>query len=440
MKALKQKEDKMDKLNIIYLALKDIKPYVKNARVHDSKHVQQIASSINAFNFTNPILVDENNEILAGHGRWLAAQNLGLEIVPCIVISYLTQPQKRAYRIADNKLTINGSWDENLLGLELKDLSELDLDFSLDVTGFSLPEIDLKIQNLDEGETDPLDEIPEIQEDEIVSKPGDLWQLGNHIIYCGDSLNPESFSLLMGKDRARMIFTDAPYNVKITGHVCGNGKVQHKEFAMASGEMTRQEFTQFLKTAFTNLKNYSVDGSLHYLCMDWRHIIEITTACDEVYTEMKNLCVWNKASGGMGALYRSKHELVFVYKNGTASHINNVELGKHGRYRTNVWDYAGVNSFGENHDDLKMHPTVKPVAMIVDAIMDVTNMKDIVLDAFLGSGSTLIACEKSNRVCRGIELEPKYIDVTIKRWQTMTGKQAMNIKSGETYQEVKDAK
>ena len=195
----------MDKLNITYLALKDIKPYAKNARVHDSKHVQQIASSINTFNFTNPILVDENNEILAGHGRWLAAQNLGLETVPCIVISYLTQSQKRAYRIADNKLTINGSWDENLLGLELKDLSELDLDFSLDVTGFSLPEIDFKIQNLDEGETDPLDEIPEIQEDEIVSKPGDLWQLGNHIIYCGDSLNPESFSLLMGKDRARMI-------------------------------------------------------------------------------------------------------------------------------------------------------------------------------------------------------------------------------------------
>lgn len=430
----------MDKLNIIYISPKDIKPYIKNARVHDDNHVEQIVSSIKTFSFTNPILIDENNEILAGHGRWMAAQHLHMETIPCVQISYLTDPQKKAYRIADNKLTINGSWDENLLGLELKDLSELDLDFSLDVTGFSLPEIDLKIQGLDEENIDPLDKIPEIEEVDIVSKLGDLWQLGNHIIYCGDSLNPESFSTLMGESRARMIFTDAPYNVKITGHVCGNGKVQHDEFAMASGEMTREQFTQFLKKAFTNLRDYSVDGSMHYLCMDWRHIIDITTACEEVYTEMKNLCVWNKASGGMGSLYRSKHELVFVYKNGVSPHINNVELGKHGRYRTNVWDYAGVNSFGENHDDLKLHPTVKPVAMIVDAIMDVTNIKDIVLDAFLGSGSTLIACEKSNRICRGIELEPKYIDVTIKRWQAMTKKQAINIKLGKTYQELSEVK
>jgi len=426
----------MDKLSIQYIPIKNIKPYENNARVHDEKHVLQIVSSIKTFDFTNPILIDENNEILAGHGRWLAATNLNLETVPCVRISYLTDSQKRAYRIADNKLTINGAWDENLLGLELKDLSALNLDFNLNVTGFELPEIDLMIQNLDKTEEDPLDEIPEVEDKDIVSQPGDLWQLDNHIIYCGDSLKSESYELLMGDKRARMIFTDAPYNVKIDGHVCGAGKVHHDEFAMASGEMSREEFTQFLKTAFTNIRNYSVDGSIHYLCMDWRHIIEITTACDDVYTEMKNLCVWNKASGGMGSLYRSKHELVFVYKNGIASHINNVELGKHGRYRTNVWDYAGVNSFGEERDKLKLHPTVKPVQMIIDAVMDTSNRGDIVLDAFLGSGSTLIACEKSGRICRGIELEPKYIDVTIKRWQTMTGKDAVNITTGKTYNEL----
>lgn len=233
-----------------------------------------------------------------------------------------------------------------------------------------------------------------------------------------------------------MIFTDPPYNVKITGHVCGSGKIQHDEFAMASGEMSKKEFTLFLYTVFTNLKNYSIDGSLHYLCMDWRHIVEITSACETIYTEMKNLCVWNKDNGGMGSLYRSKHELVFVYKNGEAPHNNNVELGKHGRYRTNVWDYPSVNSFGKHKEDLQLHPTVKPVEMIADAIMDVTHRGDIILDAFLGSGSTLIACEKTGRICRGIELEPKYVDVTIKRWQAMTGKEAINVQEGKTYTEI----
>lgn len=493
-------------LNLTYKSIQDIKPYKNNARIHDEKHISQIISSINTFNFTNPILIDENNEILAGHGRWLAAKNLNIENIPCIILDYLTEPQKKAYRITDNKLTINGSWDENLLGLELKDLSELDLDFKLDVMGFTLPEIDLKIQNFANGvnsdninkniSEDPIDKFDSnIKETEIISKKGDIWQLGKHIIYCGDSLKQESFDIVMSlicdnknkntineeKDKntnidesgvdnntsnnvntnikdnnsniyavnnsngktikARMIFTDPPYNVKITGHVCGSGKIKHDEFAMASGEMKQDEFIDFLRTIFINLKNYSVDGSLHYLCMDWRHIMEIMTASKDVYTEFKNLCVWNKNSGGMGSLYRSKHELVFVYKNGTASHINNVELGKHGRYRTNVWDYAGVNSFGSNREDLELHPTVKPVAMIADAIMDVSNRNDIVLDCFLGSGSTLLACEKTARICRGIEYEPKYIDVTIKRWQELTGKEAINLSnSNKTYNELKKEK
>ncbi|MGL4722351.1 MAG: site-specific DNA-methyltransferase [Desulfovibrionaceae bacterium] len=426
----------MTKLSIIYVNRKDITPYKNNPRIHDEKHINQIVSSIKTFDFTNPILLDENNEILAAHGRFLAAQHLQIESLPCVILPHLTEAQKKTYRIADNKLTINGAWDENLLGLEFKDLSELELDFSLDVTGFSIPEIDLKIQNLIVENQDPLDEIQEIDEVNIIAQAGDIWQLGEHIIFCGNSLDANSFNKLMEDKKARMIFTDAPYNVKITGHVCGSGKIQHDEFAMASGEMSEEEFTLFLQSVFTHLRNYSLDGSLHYLCMDWRHIIEITSACKNIYTEMKNLCVWNKASGGMGSLYRSKHELVFIYKNGEAPHINNIELGKHGRYRTNVWDYAGVNSFGKNKSDLELHPTVKPVEMIADAIMDTTHRNDIVLDAFLGSGSTLLACEKTGRVCRGIELEPKYIDVTIKRWQKMTGKDAIHIKLNKGYADI----
>ncbi len=427
----------MTGLKIIYQNPRDIRPYSRNARLHNDKHVCQIANSITEFDFTNPLLVDEDNVLLAGHGRLLAAKKLGLDSVPCVRIDYLTDAQKRAYRITDNQLTINGDWDRDLLGLELKDLS--DLDFNLDVIGFETAELDVLIQGQSDDlmEYDHADDMPDVDNEYIISRPGDLWRLGQHLIYCGDALKHESFEKLMSDGLlAKMVFADAPYNVPVDGHVCGAGRVHHDEFAMASGEMSREQFTQFLRTAFTNLRDWSVDGSLHYLCMDWRHIIEITAACDDVYTEMKNLCVWNKASGGMGSLYRSKHELIFVYKNGRASHINNVELGANGRYRTNVWDYPGVNSFGENRDDLKLHPTVKNVQMVADAIMDVTNRGDVVLDSFLGSGTTLLACERVGRVCRGIEIEPKYVDVAILRWQKLTGKDAVNVGLERTYNEL----
>ena len=427
----------MTELKIIYQNPRDIRPYSRNARLHNDKHVCQIANSITEFDFTNPLLVDEDNVLLAGHGRLLAAKKLGLDSVPCVRIDYLTDAQKRAYRITDNQLTINGDWDRDLLGLELKDLS--DLDFNLDVIGFETAELDVLIQGQSDDlmEYDHADDMPDVDVGYIVSQSGDLWRLGQHLIYCGDALKRESFEKLMSDGLlAQMVFADAPYNVPVDGHVCGAGRVHHDEFAMASGEMSREQFTQFLRTAFTNLRDWSVDGSLHYLCMDWRHIIEITAACDDVYTEMKNLCVWNKASGGMGSLYRSKHELIFVYKNGRAPHINNVELGANGRYRTNVWDYPGVNSFGENRDDLKLHPTVKNVQMVADAIMDVTNRGDVVLDSFLGSGTTLLACERVGRVCRGIEIEPKYVDVAILRWQKLTGKNAVNVGLERTYNEL----
>lgn len=428
----------LDKLTIEYVDISQIKPYRNNPKIHKNKQVQQIANSISEFKFNNPILIDENNEIIAGHGRLLAAKQLGISKVPVIKLIHLTDAQKKAYRIADNKLTENGEWDVDLLKLEFTELEKLDLDFSLDITGFDIADIDIILDSSLADKEVKLDEkanaIPFIPEGEIVSREGDIWQLGNHRIICGNALEKSVYERLFDDKKADMVFTDPPYNVKVDGHICGNGRVKHKEFAMASGEMTESEFRGFLTTSFTLMKEFTIDGSLHYICMDWRHIREMVDA-GAVYDEFKNLCVWNKTNGGMGSLYRSKHELVFVFKNGAAPHINNIELGSHGRYRTNVWDYPGVNSF-TCKENLKFHPTVKPVEMVRDAILDVTNRNQIVLDPFLGSGTTLIAAEKSGRTCFGIELEPLYIDTTIRRWQDLTGKTAIHIESGKTYGEL----
>ena len=304
------------------------------------------------------------------------------------------------------------------------------------ITGFEQIEINNLITDTTPTPDKKLNKIEFVPEDEIITQPGDIWQLGRHKIICANSLDEESFARLLSDKRADMVIQDPPYNVKISGHVCGCGNIRHDEFPMASGEMSPEEFTKFLTDNFTLCKKYSNDGAMQYNFMDWRHITEIKTALDSVFGDFINLCVWVKTSGGMGSLYRSQHELCFVYKNGDAPNVNNIQLGKYGRYRTNVWTYAGVNSFGAHRDDLKMHPTVKPVEMIRDAILDVTNLHDIVLDSFLGSGSTLIACEQIERTCFGIELEPKYIDTTIRRFQKLFGTDAVNISNGKTYNEL----
>ena len=425
-------------LRVEYLAVPDIKPYVKNPKKHDEKQVRQIAASINEFSFNNPLIIDENSEIIAGHGRWLAARELNLASVPVIRLTHLTPHQKRLYRIADNKLTENGQWNVDLLKLEFSEIEALDLDIDLNITGFETGEIDVLLSHVPASEK--LNNIPFISESEIVTKLGDIWQLGKHKIICGNSLEQDTFARLFEVKKADMVFTDPPYNVQIQGHVCGKGSTSHKEFAMASGEMSSNDFQVFLNTIFGLLRDYSEAGSIHFICMDWRHAEDIIVSAKSVYNELKNICVWNKDNGGMGSLYRSKHEFVFVYKNGVSSHINNVELGKHGRYRTNVWDYAGVNSFGKNRDLLKLHPTVKPVEMIMDAVKDVSDRGDIVLDAFLGSGSTLIAAEKSKRTCYGIELEPLYVDTAIRRWQEAAKQDAVDIKTGKTYNQLLSAK
>jgi DNA modification methylase len=419
-------------------------PYEKNTKIHKEKQVNQIAYCMLQVGFVNPMLIDENDVIIAGHGRWLAAKQLGMQEVPVIRLKHLSEAQKKTYRIADNKLTENGLWDYDLLKLELSDLEKLELDFSLDITGFDLVDIDVILDpGLKKKDTKPDEEanaVPFIPEEEVVSTLGDIWQLGKHRIICGSSLEELTFDKLFEGKKADTTLCDAPYNVQIDGHVGGKGKIKHKEFAMASGEMSKSEFTHFLKMAMTLQAKYSVDGSIHFQCMDWRHMQEMLDAGLSIYSELKNLCVWNKDNGGMGSLYRSKHELVFVFKNGTKPHINNVELGSHGRYRTNVWDYAGINSFGKEKDNLKYHPTVKPMEMVRDAILDVTNRGQIVLDAFLGSGTTLIAAEKCGRICYGIELDPLYIDTAIRRWEDITGEDAINVGSGKSYKELLLAK
>ncbi|WP_138935396.1 site-specific DNA-methyltransferase [Roseovarius arcticus] len=419
--------------NINHLAIGDLTPWARNARTHSKKQIRQIADSIETFGFTNPVLIDERHTILAGHGRVEAAKLLGMREVPCLRLDHMTEKEKRAYVLADNKLALNAGWDEDLLAAELGALMSDDLDFDIGLTGFSIPEIDSLMEAVaPEEPSDPEDDVLPAEAPARV-RSGDIWQLGRHRLVCGDALDPEVVAVLMSGEAARMVFSDPPYNVPIEGHVGNSGKIQHREFAMASGEMSSQEFTAFLTTAFQNLSDQSVDGSIHFICMDWRHMAEILQAGQGVYAEMKNLIVWVKDNGGMGTFYRSRHELIFAFKKGTAAHINTFELGQHGRYRTNVWQYRGVNTMRAGRmEELALHPTVKPVQMIADAIRDVSGRGDIVLDIFAGSGSTLIAAEKTGRRGYLCELDTIYCDRILTRWEGYAKDNAEQILCGWT--------
>ena len=410
----------------------------RNPRKHSRIQVRAIARSIDTFGFNAPILVDKRNQIVAGHGRYEAAQLLGLEKIPIISLDHLTETQARAYLLADNKLAERSSWDDASLALQLKELSELALDFDFEAIGFEMPEVDLRIQSLDP--TDNADRADEFSNavGPAVSRPGDLWLLGKHRVYCGSALNSVAYELLMTEEKAKAVFTDPPYKVKIDGNVCGSGAVKHREFAMASGEMTQEEFVRFLAGAFDLARAYTSPGAIVYACMDWRHMVEMLAAGDAANFDLLNLCVWVKTNGGMGSLYRSRHELVFVFRNGGEAHCNNVQLGRFGRNRTNVWNYPGANVFKRNgrKRDLDLHPTVKPIAMVTDAILDSTNLDDVILDPFLGSGTTLLAAERARRRCHGVELDPLYVDTVIARWEGLTQQQA-RLASAQSFADIK---
>ncbi|MGB8028327.1 MAG: site-specific DNA-methyltransferase [Terracidiphilus sp.] len=423
-------------LEVTYLPTTSLKPHPQNPRVHSEKQVHQIAQSIEAFGFNIPILVDVRQNVVAGHGRLLAARKLGWNTVPVIKLNHLSESQYKAFLIADNRLTANSSWDERLLGEQLKALSELELDFDLEVTGFETAEIDVLIDGLETiNEPDPDDRLPAI-ETSAVSATGDLWQLGKHRVLCGDSLILENYDRLMDGARADLVFTDPPYNVVIHGHASGLGRTRHREFQMASGEMSAGEFTEFLGKAMALCTLSSQLGSLAYYFIDWRHLNEILAASLLVYGEPMNLCIWAKNNGGMGSFYRSAHELIFLFKNGEASHRNNIQLGRYGRYRTNVWHYPSANTFsrsGPDGDLLALHPTPKPVSLIADAIKDSTTRGALILDPFLGSGTAVIAAERSGRVCYGMELDPIYVDAVIRRWQRHSKRDAFHVESGESF-------
>lgn len=429
----------MAKLRVVDRAIADLEPNPHNPRAHSARQVDQIAASIRAFGFTLPILVDENARVLAGHARLDAAKRLGLKTVPTISIGHLSEAQKRAYAIADNRLAELATWDKEQLALTFKTLLEFDLDFDIAVTGFDIEEIDLFVEGLDTGAEDPAaDALPEHDPRTLpVSRPGDLWALGPHRLFCGDATKEESFTRLMGRRRARMVFVDPPYNVRIAGHVSGLGRIKHREFPMASGEMSEAEYTAFLEKAFRQLVRHSCAGSIHYVCIDWRHLAEILAAGRAADAELINLCVWVKTNAGMGSLYRSQHELVFVFKSGKGRHANNVRLGRFGRNRSNVWTYAGANTLGpERLEQLAMHPTVKPAALVADALLDCSRKGDLVLDSFAGSGTTVIAAEKTGRLAYAIELDPRYVDTAVRRWETFTGHAAVHAETGQTFAET----
>ncbi|MCZ8182437.1 MAG: site-specific DNA-methyltransferase [Beijerinckiaceae bacterium] len=421
-------------LSVEMRAISLLRPYPNNARKHSKRQIRQIAESIRRFGFTNPVLVSDDGGIIAGHGRVEAAKLIGMAEVPTLALSHLTESDRRAYILADNKLALNAGWDTDILAIELQGL--IDLDFDVEVTGFSLAEVDFVLdasrEKKDEAKGDePADRVPPLPET-AVTRRGDLWTLGKHKLICGDARETSDYMTLLGSETVDLVFTDPPYNVKIDGHVCGLGEVRHREFAFASGEMSQNEFTAFLIATLSQMAARCRDGAIAFVCMDWRHMRELLDAGATVFSELKNLCVWNKTNGGMGTFYRSKHELVFVFKVGTAEHTNTFGLGDTGRYRTNVWDYAGISSLGsQRSEELAMHPTVKPVALVADAIRDCTKRGEIVLDAFGGSGTTLIAAETCGRKARLIEFDPAYCDTIITRWERLTGQQA-KLSAAET--------
>jgi DNA modification methylase len=416
-------------------------PYPGNPRTHSKRQVRQIAESIQRFGFTNPVLIGEDGEIIAGHGRVEAAKLLGLESVPTVRLAHLDAAQRRAYVLADNKLALNAGWDRDLLAIELQGL--INLEFDIELTGFSAAEIDIVLDEAHEGSTDgpaePEDQVLFTVEDpaSAVTRSGDLWCLGRHRMICGDARDRAVFDKLMGDERADLIFTDPPYNVPIDGHVTGLGRIRHREFAMGVGEMSAEAFAGFLQRTLGNAAKASRSGAIAFVCMDWRHMGELLEAGQAIFSELKNVCVWNKTNGGMGTFYRSKHELVFVFKIGSAAHTNTFGLGDSGRYRTNVWDFAGVNTMRAGRsEDLAMHPTVKPVALVAEAIKDCSRRGEIVLDPFGGSGTTLMAAQKTGRLARLIECDPAYCDTILRRFERVIGQQATHAASAMSFEDV----
>lgn len=431
----------LSELTIVYKSVEELIPHSGNARVHSRHQIRQIAASIKEFGFANPVLIDCKNTIIAGHGRVAAAKLLGIDQVPTIHLEGLTEDQIRAFMIADNRLAEKSAWDNSILAIELQHLLTLDSQLSLDVTvtGFEIPEIDILLEGGKEKKPDPEDILEIDETTPSITQPGDVWQLGKHRVLCANSLEARSYKTLLSSRLANVVFTDPPYNLVIDGNVSGHGSIRRREFAMASGEMDDAEFTTFLTQALTLLARHSSSGSVAFVCIDWRHMGELLGAGKQAYQSLLNVCVWAKDNGGLGSFYRSRHEMIFVFKKGKGRFRNNIQLGQYGRNRSNLWSYPSTRAVSRRSEEgnlLTAHPTTKPIAMVADALLDSSARGDIVLDSFLGSGATLLAAERVGRICYGIEIDPLYVDVSVRRWQKHSGDFAVHAITNKRFDEV----
>jgi len=410
-----------------------------NPQRHSKGQIGQIARSITVFGFIAPVLIDREGKVIAGHGRLAAARELGLTEVPTLCLDHLTPDQARAFSIADNRLAEIATWDDRLLAQQLRDLSLIGLDFSLELTGFEIGEIDLRIRSLEEAPDradDPADAVHEVPAAPPISKIGDNWLLGRHRVVCGSAFETRAFAALLGEELAAMVFT-TPDHAAIDGRASSLGAMCHRPSPMGSDEVDRSEFIASLRRVFRNLAAFSIDGALHYICMDWRHLDALLAASRALYGEPKDLCIWVKDDAGMGALYRYQHELVLVFENGRNERGTNIPPGRRRRSRSNVWRYSFPRR-GGNANLLALYPSAKPVAMVADAIRDGAARGEIVLDGFLGSGTTVLGAERTGRRCYGLESDPSRVDTIIRRWQTLTGGRARHAASGRAFDDLAD--
>jgi|TARA_R100001244_G_scaffold6593_1_gene7761 DNA modification methylase len=421
-------------LKIEYRPISSLSRYENNAKTHPKTQIKKIAASIKAFGWTNPLIVDPEGTILCGHGRFEAAISLGMKTVPAITLEHLSEADRKAYIMADNVIAEQAGWSKQTLASELSGLAEIG--YELELTGFDTLEIDTLL-SLDDPE-EPVDDDVELPTDngEVVCRLGDLWEIGDQRLIVGDARDPNVYERLLGSERVQMVITDPPYGCRIENNVSGNGKVKHEDFVMGAGESSLAEFAMtLLRPAFKCIAAHCASGAIAFVFSDWRAAPHVLDAASGIFYETKQLIVWAKTNGGQGAFYRSAHELIYAFKVSDGTHINNFKLGEGGRYRTNVWTYAGANVFRAGRmQDLADHPTVKPKKMIGDAMLDCSRRGGIVLDAFAGSGTILCAAAATGRLGRAIELDPKYADVTLRRLLEQTGETPML--DGQSFDEV----
>lgn len=426
-----------------YVDISSITPHPRNARVHSPSQISLLVGSLADHDFTKPIVTDAKGMILAGHGLYMAAKAAGRRTVPIHRLGKMSDAKARAYLLLDNRLGELSSFERTILAEELTFLIEEKID--VEATGFTMVDVDRIVEEQQPAaggaESEPAVELP-ADDDVAVSELGDLWHIGPHRLYCGDARDPVSFDALMAGEIAEMAVIDPPFNVKTQGHIStGTGKARHREFVVGAGELSDPAFTALLRASFRQLARNTVNGAIIYVFMDFRHMRNVLDAADGVFTEHKQLIVWDKQVGALGSFYRGQHELIFVFKSGRGPHINNFSMGEKGaefgkagkgRYRTNIWRAPGMSGFHRGREALKFHSTVKPTGLIAGAMLDVSNRGGLIIDSFAGSGTSILAAHRTGRRAFCMELDPLYVDTAIRRIEAATGLIAVHV-DGQTF-------